>query len=181
MSPRMRYRYLPRIGAAVVAVLVIAGGVYLATSVLRSGNGVQATPLTNQPAKVYHAQKNIKLQKGVMPVAAHFVHWAVMRGDLRRAWAITDASLKGGLTYKQWVKGSIPVVPYPEGGIAPKVVVQASHKNAATLELALFPKAGSTMKPQVFVIGLARRGSAAPWKVNYWLPRGESFSHAADK
>ena len=51
--------------------------------------------------------------------------------------------------------------------------VTESYPDEVYLEVALLPKAGVSIKPQIFQIGLKRIGGVhVPWRVSYWLPRG---------
>ena len=58
----------------------------------------------------------------------------------------------------------------PYGGV--KFRVGYSHPDDVLLEVAVFPRKGSSMKPEVFDIGLHKYGKR--WLVNYWEPRGRS-------
>lgn len=46
-------------------------------------------------------------------VVYRFVYDNVFRQDLSRGWALTTAKERAGLSYKEWLSGSIPVVPEP--------------------------------------------------------------------
>ena len=74
---------------------------------------------------------------------------------------ITGPNIHGGLTYKEWLTGNIPVVPYPVADVTAPVrfKIDWSHKSDAGIELALLPSKG-TVKPQIFFMGLKRVGSA---------------------
>jgi hypothetical protein len=76
------------------------------------------------------------------------------------------------MTRAQWTRGDIPVVPYPAyGGV--KFKVDASVRNDATLEVALFPRRGSTLRPQVFFLGVHKFGGR--WLVNYFAPHNQQM------
>ena len=42
-----------------------------------------------------------------------FVYDNVFRQDLRRGWALTTENERAGLSFKEWMTGTIPVVPEP--------------------------------------------------------------------
>ena len=123
-----------------------------------------------ETTKTYAAED---LPKGVRQVAGEFILAAAGREDLAKAWKLTHPELRAqcGCTYKQWLNGNIPVQYYPSddistasfeiGEITPKEVF---------LRVLLLPKKTSTVKPQVFDIGLKAMGTGAKktWLVNYW-------------
>jgi hypothetical protein len=47
--------------------------------------------------------------------------------------------------------------------------IDESHPSEALLEVALVPKKGAEVKPQIFFIGLKK--VKGKWLVNYWAPR----------
>jgi hypothetical protein len=105
-----------------------------------------------------------------------FVTTAVARTDLAAAWKISGPNIRGGFTYKEWLSGNIPVVPYPieTRGFAPRFKIDWSHANDAQLELVLQPKAGLKTRPQLFIVQLKRiagTNGKTHWIVDNWVPR----------
>jgi len=47
--------------------------------------------------------------------------------------------------------------------------IDESYPTEAVLEVALIPKEGETVKPQIFFVGLKKSGGR--WQVYYWAPR----------
>ncbi len=49
----------------------------------------------------------------MIAVAARFLNTAVKREHTETAYDLVSASLRAGITRREWVDGEIPVVPYP--------------------------------------------------------------------
>ncbi len=121
------------------------------------------------PAK----QPSVAIDPGVRQVAGEFILTAVARKDLARSYEITHPDLRQGLSLKEWETGNIPVQFYPADAIDNATFkIDESHANDAVLEVALIPKAGETIKPQIFYIGLKK--VEGNWLVDYWAPRGSA-------
>jgi hypothetical protein len=131
--------------------------------------------VSNVPADLPAPQIKAPISPAARKVAVRFVQTAVARKHLAEAWNLVGPNLRGGLTRKEWLTGNNPVVPYPisELDIAP-YKVDYSFTDSATLEVALLPKAGSKVKPQIFFLGLIKvgKGPSAHWVVDNWVPRG---------
>ena len=160
------------------AVLLVAGVVAF-LSLRAGGDDNESRPETNAaPAAVETPQavESGKLERGARVAAGEFILAAVGREDLKKAWQLSHPDLRDqcGCTYKQWLKGNIPVQPYPVGNlnVAAFDIEEASPKNTVLL-VALVPKDGESVKPQTFYIGLKSReqGGKKRWLVNYWAPR----------
>jgi hypothetical protein len=113
------------------------------------------------------------LPKGVQTIAGEFILAAVGREDLAKAWSLTHPELRAqcGCTYKQWLTGNIPVQYYPSDDIdTASFEVAEITPREIFLRVLLLPKEKSTVKPQVFDIGLKASGKGAKktWRVNYW-------------
>lgn len=148
--------------AGVVAVLVVyVGG---------SGNDTAAAPLSTEPAVVNEQQQNVKLDPAARQVAGRFILTAVARENLAEGWELTHPDLRQGLTKEQWLTGNIPVQYYPAEAIdSAAFKIDESYPSEALLEVALIPKEGETIKPQIFFVGLKKAGGR--WQVYYWAPR----------
>jgi hypothetical protein len=163
-------RYAPWLAALVLLAGVVAVIVRFAPD---RNASPQVIPKT-QPKAV--AQKTVPLSHAASQVAYRFITTAVARKDLAAAWKVSGASIRGGLTYKEWLRGNIPVIPYPleTRGFAPRMKIDYSYRNEAQLELVLQAKAGSGVRPQLFIIELKRVASAdrtKRWIVDNWVPR----------
>lgn len=104
---------------------------------------------------------------------ARFIRTAVARRNLAEAWTITGPALRQGLTRKQWLTGAIPVVPFDlDPSAKPPVKLEWSYPNAASFQVVLEPRRGSTDELQTFYVTVRKFGAgrAARWLVNYWAP-----------
>lgn len=167
-----------------VAGLVLVAGV-VAFLVVFLGN--TATPVESKvtdtetgAAVVPTKEQSVPIDPAAKKVAGEFILTAVARKDLARSYEITHPDLRQGLSLKQWETGDIPVQFYPADAIDTATFkIDESHKTDAVLQVALIPKKGATVKPQIFYIGLKKvHGS---WLVDYWAPRGSaSVPNAGD-
>lgn len=130
--------------------------------------------LSNVPADVPAPQVKAPISDEARRVAVRFIQTAVARKNLPEAWTLVGPNLRGGLTRAEWITGNNPVVPYPiaDLDVAP-FKVDESFKDSALIEVALIPKPGSGIKPQLFFLALEKSGSGptARWVVNNWVPR----------
>jgi hypothetical protein len=182
LSPRFRYRYLPRILLALGAIAVVGLAVWGATSFFANSSGnANNTPIKNGGGVNENSHPAVvKLDRAVMPVAIKFVNTAVARRNVAASYRLTSPSYKEGLSLRQWRTGNIPVVPFNDPIIAPKIQIDHSYKNDALIELALFSRTGKE-RPQVFYIQLHRYpkgGTGGHWLVTYWAPHGYSQVHS---
>jgi hypothetical protein len=116
--------------------------------------------------------KTVPLSKGAVSVARRFVTTAVARKDLPGAWKIVSPNVKGGLTYKEWLSGNIPVVPFPvDARTVARFKIDWSYPRETGLEVVLVAKSPK-VKPQDFFILLKKvgAGSTQRWIVDSWVP-----------
>jgi hypothetical protein len=166
-SSRALNRALPWIAGAVLIVGVLA---FWQTMV--RDNSKDET-FTNQPARDVGAEKSVPLAPEARQVAVKFIRTAVVRKNLQEAWKISGPGIRQGMSLKEWMTGNIPVVPYPGAEVnRSPVKITWSYPNDASLEVVLMPKKGSNEKPQLFFVGLKKKGSGseAHWVVDYWAP-----------
>jgi hypothetical protein len=154
----------------VVAVVVV--GAAIAAGIIWSNTGKStATPLTNQPAQDNSkVPPTVKLAPGAQQVARRFIQTAVARKNLPEAYGLVTQALKQGQSLKSWNTGNIAVVPYPVDAIkyAP-MKIDFSYANEAQIQVALLPKAGTGVKPQLFLMDIVKRNGK--WLVNSWVPK----------
>ena len=154
----------------VIAVVVVGGAI--AAGIIWSNTGKStATPLTNQPAlDVSKVPPTVKLKPGAQAVARRFIETAVARKHLPEAYNLVTNELKQGQSLKSWNTGNIAVVPYPVDAIkyAP-MKIDFSYPKEAQIEVAMLPKAGTGVKPQLFLMDLVKRDGK--WLVNSWVPK----------
>jgi hypothetical protein len=169
-SPRFRHR-LFWIGGG----LLLAGLTVVLIWAFWPTPGSLQLPTTNRPPQVAPKEKTVPLEKEAKLVGEKFIETAVTRENLADSWPIIAPELRGSFTLKRWMSGNIPVVPYPADTSSPAPVkVDYSYKDKALLEVLLVAKKGSTMKPQLFLLGLHAVGKGANrhWLVDYWEPYG---------
>ncbi len=158
------------------ALIFVAGVVAFVVVYFGDSAPSYETPLTNKPAQTVAQDKTVPVSNEVRQTARTFLTTAVARNDLATAWKVAGPGLKAGMTYKEWMSGNIPVVPYPARAVDLNAVpfkVDESYADNVLLEVALLPKAGSGEKPQVFFIELNKygKGKNARWLVDGWVPR----------
>ncbi len=183
-SPRLVRRF------TWVSALVLVAGV-VAVSIAYFGNTAESleTPLSNQPAQGVEPQKRtVPLDTRARVVAGQFILTAVqrdvpakqLRANMAKAWKITapgsDVRYCGDhlCSYKEWLTGEVSIVPYPANAVdKASFAIEESYADRAALEVALLPKDGAGVKPQIFKIVLVKkgRGQNARWLVEYWAPR----------
>jgi hypothetical protein len=167
LNSRTLNRSLPWIAGAVLLLGVFA--------FWQTQTQTRSTPETFQPGEVVNpsAERTVPLPPEARQIAVKFIRTAVVRKNLREAWAISGPGIKQGLSLKEWMTGNIPVVPYHDADLnqAP-VKVDWSYPNDVSLQVVMTPKKGSKEQPQVFYIGLKKFGSGAnaKWLVDYWAP-----------
>jgi hypothetical protein len=171
-----------------VAVAVLAAGVITFAAVKWTNTAKEIeTPVSNEPAALPKPEPaSVKLDPAARRVAAKFIDTAVAldgrnrdvpmtaadRKKLAASWKITGGVLKTDTTYKDWLNGNMAVVPYPASPHA-GMQIEYSHKNSVELLFALQPKKGMKVKPQYFLMDLARVGRPGHkrWIVTYWAPK----------
>jgi hypothetical protein len=115
-------------------------------------------------------------RRAVIATAAEFVRTAVRREDAERGYDVAGPTLRAGTTRAEWRAGDdIPVVPYPVGEA--RWTFDYAYEGEIGLRVALFPPAGSSVRPAVFDMAL-RRG-AGRWLVDAWSPHGGGVATAA--
>ena len=177
--PRRLPRMAPRTWRRVAW---MAGGLVLVASivgVLVYGPNTNPAPqhLSAAPAQQPEHLVQAPLPHEARRVAVRFIQTAVARKNLDEAWTLVGPNLRGGLSKKRWMTGENPVVPYPidQLDVAP-YKVDASYTRSALLEVALLPRKGSGVRPQVFFLELRKVGSgpASRWIVDNWVPRASA-------
>jgi hypothetical protein len=156
------------------ALTLVAGVVAFTVAWIGDTGTSQEAPLSDEPAQIFTPRKQVPLDGEARRVAGRFILTAVARENLGASYELAHPELRQGMTKREWLTGNIPVVYYPAKEIdQARFKVDESYPDEAILEVALLPKDGSKVKPQVFFIGLkkAGQGAAGRWQVNYWVPR----------
>jgi hypothetical protein len=165
-----------RLGKAfpwVSGLILVAGIVAFSTVYLfDTGTSVEQkiTVRETGPAIVPEEKPTVALDPAAKQVAGRFILTAVARRSLGESYTLTHPELRQGLSLSEWKTGNIPVQYYPADAIDKATFkIDESHADEALLEVALVPKKGADVKPQIFFIGLKK--VAGKWMVNYWAPR----------
>ncbi len=159
-----------------ISALVLVAGLVAFTIAYFGTTGEEAANEKFQPGKptIIKEQKQVKsVPPGVRTVAGEFINTAVARRNLDEGWKLTHPELKAGITLKEWLKGNIPVIPYPVGTVDTTLFkVDEAYPREILMSIAMIPKKGAGVKPALFKIGLKATGKGAHmhWLVNYWGP-----------
>ena len=166
-SPRTQRRLLW------LSALVLAAGIAGVLLVFLRDTGQKLNaPISTVPVDKPTLPKRDKLPPEARSVAGRFVLTAVQRKNLPEAWKLVGPGIRQGLTYKEWVTGNIPVVPYLQPISLAPIKVDFSSKDYALLEIILLPKAQKA-RSEIFSLELIRvgKGDERRWVVNSWAPR----------
>ena len=169
MSRRTFSKYFPWIAGLVLVAGVVA---FATVYVFDSGESIESKIVDREtgPAIVAESRQNVQLDPAARRVAGEFILTAVARDNLARSYTITHPDLRQGLSLKEWRSGNIPVQFYPAEAIDTATFkIDESYPDEAVLQVALVPKEGSEVKPQIFFIGLKK--VQGRWLVYYWAPR----------
>ena len=168
--------------------VVAAPLIFLALHYSSSGSPMNANgPYVNED-RFYEQPKHVPFtaakRNAVSAVLAKFIDGAVARHDLAATWDLAGPGIRQGVSHEEWLKGEIPVVPYPAAkrGEGTWNVVNYSYKNRVGLELLLFPRARSGYSVATVEADVAR-GRDRRWRVDYWMVtkfHGPGATAAAD-
>ena len=167
-SPRTQ-RYLLWLSAFVLA----AGIAAVLVVFLRNTGSSETQTFSNEPVQtVAKPGKQLPLEKAQRELAGKFILTAVQRKKLAEAWDLVGPGIRQGMTYKEWLTGVIPVVPFLDPIRLAPIKVDLSQKNYALIEVVILP-VSKDVKPQIFTMELIKVGEGAKshWVVNSWAPR----------
>lgn len=136
----------------------------------------------DRQAQVYREPKPLELSRAerarALETAANFVTHAVARRRVEQAYDLAAPSLKNGLTRGEWRTGNIPVVPFPVEEARWKL--DYSYTDALGLQVLLFPKPRSGLRPEIFHMELTPPGGkSGRWLVSSFAPGGVSSGGGA--
>jgi hypothetical protein len=98
-----------------------------------------------------------------------FVNHAVKRKDVAASYGVVTAELRGGMSRKEWSRGSIPVYPYPASGARfHHWTIQYYNSEELAIELLLSPRRGSDLGQFVFHVYL--KPAHGGWLVDSFMP-----------
>jgi hypothetical protein len=151
------------LAAGIAAVLIVF---------LRNTGHSEVAPFSTVPVQTVTTPKKVPLEGQARVVAGKFILTAVQRKNLDQAWNLVGPGIRQGMTYKQWLTGTIPVVPFLSPIKLAPIKVDLSTKNYALLEVIIVPKSAK-VKSQIFTLEVIKvgKGKDAHWVVNSWAPR----------
>ncbi|MDQ2981084.1 MAG: hypothetical protein M3R26_02000 [Actinomycetota bacterium] len=174
LSSRRFNKWLPWFAGALLAAGVIA--------VLVAYFGNTANPAKETfggPAQTPQVVKQVPLQQAARETAGRFILTAVARENLDEAWNLATPYARGGLTYKEWLTGEIPVVPMGvpiDKAVITKIIY--SHAKSAEINIVIAPKTPNKfgVKDQLYVMDLKKvgEGDSARWLVDYCQPQASA-------
>jgi hypothetical protein len=168
-SPRRRRR----LTLATIAV-AIAPLIYLGVHYSTPGSPENATGPAIGDDSLYREPKHVPFttdkRRAIRKVLARFISTAVARRHVADSWELAGPGLRQDVSYKEWSRGEIPVVPYPAAkhGRGAWDLVNYSYPNKVGLEVLLFPKRGSGYSLATVDTDLVR-GRDGRWRVDYWM------------
>jgi hypothetical protein len=139
-------------------------------------------PLEPGAPQVYHAPEPIRMtprvRRQVDETLDEFVRTAVLRRDLERSWRLTSPDFRAATTRADWIRGDLPVFPYPADPERTTWDVDYADASELALNVTLLPRPGVRTDPEVFGVSLqpAGHGKRRHWLVGAWYARG-SLSH----
>jgi hypothetical protein len=169
-SPRAQRRLIIFSGG----VLVIGFIAFLSAFLLRGTSGIHS-PLSTLPAYTHAKLVKAPPSKEALQVARKFLETAVLRKNLSEAYDLVGPALKGNMSRARFVKGDIPVQPYPARNTKTAAfTVDWSYRTQIMLEVDLVAKkgSGSNIRPHFpYFLGLERKGDKpnGRWQVNTWI------------
>jgi hypothetical protein len=169
-SPRRRRR----LAIAILVAALAAPLAYLAVHFSTPGSQENANGPNIAESSIYRQPKRAPFtaekRRAVRKVLARFIATAVARNRVGDSWELAGPSLRQDISYKQWSKGDIPIVPYPAAkhGQGSWDAVNYSYRNEVGLEVLLFPKPGSGYSIATVDTNVVR-GRDGRWRVDYWM------------
>ena len=167
-SPRSQ-RYLLWMSAFVLA----AGIAAVLVVFLRNTGHAEQESFSSEPVQtVAKPAKKVPLDKAQRDLAGKFILTAVQRKRLQEAWNLVGPGIRQGMSYQEWLKGTIPVVPFLDPIKIAPIKVDISNKGYALIEVIIVP-VSKKVKPQIFTMEMIKvgKGSNSHWVVNSWAPR----------
>jgi hypothetical protein len=163
-------KYLPY----VAALIFVAGGI--AFLIAYFGNTAKTAQPKTPPGNVVDASKtpaNVPVPKNAKDVAADYIVTAMTRQNLAKSWTLTHPKLKEGYTYKEWLKGTIPVQFFPRKAFRGATYrVAWSHPNDVMLDVYVFGKPADLSQAFYIELNPVGTGDNKRWLVSYVAPHG---------
>ena len=167
-SPRQRRRL-----TWVAAAAVVGSGIVALVLLIPNTTGRLPDHFSNTPVQVVTNEDQVPVtastRREVNALFDAFVPEAVARRDPAAAYDLVTPAFRGDGTKESWRKGEVPVFYYePKGSVFHGWTVEASYRNALSLQLYLEPaKAGEG--PVAYDVELRRREGR--WLIDTFYPR----------
>ena len=158
--------------------LVAAGVVAVLIAQLPAPEPKQSEELQPGEVEVYKPPKAVRLtprmRREVDATVDEFVRTAVLRRDLTRSWQLAAPELRAGSSRAEWMRGDLPVFPYPADPERTAWELEYADEVEVALNVTLVPRRGAKEPPEVFGVSLepARGSAGRRWLVTTWFPRG---------
>jgi hypothetical protein len=147
-------------------------------AILPSPEPKRSEELETGEVEVYTPPKAIRftprMRRDVDATVDEFVSAAVLRRDPARSWALAAPELRLGSTRAEWMRGELPVFPYPADPKRTTWELEYADEAEVALNVTLVPRRGERDPPEVFGVSLepVRGGQGRRWLVATWVPRG---------
>jgi hypothetical protein len=128
-----------------IAAAVVLGVAALIVFDRNSGHST-ATPIDPRGvAKVYHAPKTVvatpQEKAAAISTLSKFVRSAIVRRDLASSWALATPHMKQGTSRSDWLRGNLPVVPYPASAFRTAgFTLKYQYKRILGIDVLVLPK-----------------------------------------
>lgn len=157
---------------------MVAGLVGVLVALLPSPKPNPADELEPGAPEVYRPPRPIRLtppiRRDVDATIDEFVRVAVLRGNPSRAWQLAAPKLRVGSSRAEWVRGELPVYPYPADPERTVWDLEYADESEIALNVTLVARKGEREPPEVYGVSLepVGRGEGRRWLVGVWYPRG---------
>jgi len=153
--------------------VLVAGGVAALVIAFPSPKPEKAEKVSNAPADIVNVPKNKSFHgraSDVLGVARAFVVTAVARHHMDASWKLTAPAMREGFTKRTWVKGDIPVVPFPV--YTARWQLSYSYAHEVGLRVVLFARPKAKVHAVVFDMTLlqSKKKEGPPWLVSTITP-----------
>ena len=135
--------------------------------------GVAALVVAATAASASAQQVPLKLsdRREINAVLDAFVRTAVRRRDPAAAWPLVTSNLRGGASRWSWVRGDLPVYPYPaKGRRFHDWTLAFSYRNSIGLDLLLQPVHRLRKKVGAIMFAVDLRRQRGHWRVDAFNP-----------
>jgi hypothetical protein len=130
-----------------------------------------AAPRSDPPAIAVKPGR--QLDPAVERVAQRFMLATLGREHLDEAWALATGALRAGVSREQWLRGELPIAPFPVKALQTDgFTVVGETRDKVLLQVLLVPEESTGYVPTRYDMTLVKvgAGARAAWKISYFLP-----------